>query len=732
EYHLDFTINVEDWTDEGSIDDYEPGGNVDADGLVFTNTSAGDITYDADTRTVTIGITGTEQFTLTGASTSGYFVTMYYENGDQDNQWLEVTPAPDYVQTKADDNSKIEYTIKLVEHYVGKYPVATLRFTDKITAKESIVIVQPLAKPTVSMISQSAEGSFDDETNTCVLAQTTSVADPYVQFKVFASGGSKMKFEAGYDIPNWLEVTPSADQSDPISNYKLTVNTSAANFPYPFPDAGKTIEFVNKANADMNQSIIVKMQSYLSVTGTTSSGSNYTSSSNTITFTPTLATTTSPYITLNVQATRGSKLTSTDFSAGSQQWIVVDQGMEQNNYSSSYKITLNALANDFPTDDISDKTFEVENKLDGKTKIPVTIKLVTSAPEFKSATPTNASSGAFSFYNGSARNIHLFDDGSSVKLTVFSLGGCSVANKPAWVEVTSPSKSNCMEFTFKITGTADENATGDIVLTNSAGSLSIPVYARKKDIRLSGFATNNSYTSTSNIAASRPSITYYPSQKNYFTFKVRSPFGISASDNINWINYPDITETVTQSNGDKIQTIKVTQYNSISASTSNTRRKIGTITLTGTTTAIKKYIDLKTEHMTCNDIATTEPPKEIHTNYGRYWMTQSLDWAKAGQYESYKNRCPEGWKLLSAPEMTYLFAGRSISHPGRGEIYYYNNSTDRSYAASKVGYTIVSGRPGWFFVPNESSENAFTLGVASGNNGCDLRCWRAYNGSTDN
>lgn len=83
---------MEDWTDEGNIDDYEPGGDVDADGLTFANTGTGDADYDAVTRTVTMGLTGTEQFTLTGASTSGYFVTLYYENGDKDNQWLDITP----------------------------------------------------------------------------------------------------------------------------------------------------------------------------------------------------------------------------------------------------------------------------------------------------------------------------------------------------------------------------------------------------------------------------------------------------------------------------------------------------------------------------------------------------------------------------------------------------------------------------------------------------------------
>ena len=59
-------------------------------------------TYHKDSRTVTMAITDDAQFTIEGASATGYYVTMYYEGGDTDHQWLTMTPAADNGLTKAD------------------------------------------------------------------------------------------------------------------------------------------------------------------------------------------------------------------------------------------------------------------------------------------------------------------------------------------------------------------------------------------------------------------------------------------------------------------------------------------------------------------------------------------------------------------------------------------------------------------------------------------------------
>ena len=243
EYHLDFTINVEDWTDEGNIDDYEPGGEADENGMVVNITDANG-TYDTDTRTVTMAITNDVQFTIEGNSTSGYFTTLYYENGDVDHQWLTINPEADYMPTKAEAAPTI-YTVSKKNEYIGtKFPVAFIRFTDKISAKETVIIVEPISNPVVTKISSSDGCSYID--NIMTLYQSKEDTPPSMGFKVFASGGSEFSLnENGNVWEDWLTITPRTKQDLSQSEYTLTLNASSANIPSPYPSTGKTIYIIN-------------------------------------------------------------------------------------------------------------------------------------------------------------------------------------------------------------------------------------------------------------------------------------------------------------------------------------------------------------------------------------------------------------------------------------------------------------------------------------------------------
>ena len=265
EYHLDFTINVKDWTDEGNIDDYEPGGGADENGMVVNITDANG-TYDTDTRTVTMAITNDVQFTIEGNSTSGYFTTLYYENGDVDHQWLTINPEADYMPTKAEAVPTI-YTVSKKNEYIGtKFPVAFIRFTDKISAKETVVIVQPIANPVVKEKTISSGSTIDVDAGEIVLYQSSSVTSPAVEFSVFSSGGSKLEFPDGDTPGNWLTISPATEQDLSQSNYTLTLNSSAADFPDPFPVDGKTIHIVNKGDETKKTTLTLKLKSDIIVT----------------------------------------------------------------------------------------------------------------------------------------------------------------------------------------------------------------------------------------------------------------------------------------------------------------------------------------------------------------------------------------------------------------------------------------------------------------------------------
>ena len=69
--------------------------------------------------------------------------------------------------------------------------------------------------------------------------------------------------------------------------------------------------------------------------------------------------------------------------------------------------------------------------------------------------------------------MYLFNDNSTVKLTVFSLGGCKVVNAPSWMTVIPGTTNNTMEITFK---QASSTSTENISATIKMGASSLFFY----------------------------------------------------------------------------------------------------------------------------------------------------------------------------------------------------------------------------------------------------------------
>lgn len=114
-------------------------------------------------------------------------------------------------------------------------------------------------------------------------------------------------------------------------------------------------------------------------------------------------------------------------------------------------------------------------------------------------------------------------------------------NVPSWMTVTPGETKNTMELTFKQkTVPTSEDISATIQIQNKLDNtkkIAITVYNKMLGVRFRDFYGSNSYSYVeggSSITASTPSVVYFPTQKNYFTFKVRTPFGISVSDNTQW------------------------------------------------------------------------------------------------------------------------------------------------------------------------------------------------------
>lgn len=415
EYHLDFTINVEDWTDEGNIDDYEPGGEADENGMVVNITDANG-TYDTDTRTVTMAITNDVQFTIEGNSTSGYFTTLYYENGDVDHQWLTINPEADYMPTK----TEAAPTIYTVEYIGTKFPVAFIRFTDKISAKETVVIVQPIADPVVKEKTISSGSTIDVDAGEIVLYQSSSVTSPAVEFSVFSSGGSKLEFPDGDTPGNWLTISPATEQDLSQSNYTLTLNSSAADFPDPFPVDGKTIHIVNKGDETKKTIFKLKLKSDITATSAIAGNAEFDASKDILR----LYNNPNDKITLNVNAVGGVELDATV------DWLTVDKTITDKN-TNTYVFSVGAGA----STGVSQKlTFR--SKADNSITKVYTVYSIKKELVFNNYTDNSSYSDIDNLSNANPAITYFPCEGSYCEFTVVSPKGVNISASSVWASVT--------------------------------------------------------------------------------------------------------------------------------------------------------------------------------------------------------------------------------------------------------------------------------------------------------
>ena len=407
EYKLDFTINVADWTDEGNIDDYEPGGDTDKDGFTITPVT-GDMTYDKPSRTVTMSIVDGTQFTIEGNSPTGYYTTMYYENGDLAHQWLEMDPKADNM-TKADVVPST-FTVKKNAAYKGtKFPIATIRFTDKITAKETIVIVQPIANPVVKGVTHTEGSSFND--NEVLLNKTSTVTDPSVTVSVFASGGSELE-----NVPDWLKVSPASSQTLSNAPYVFTADVSNASFPNPFPTDGVTITVKNSGDKSKTQDITIKMKSNVTVSCAAAGQAEYDTNSNAVR----LYNDENAKVTLNVNSIGGTEL------VNKPDWLTVTDDGNKNDGKYTFYVANNATTG-------VNSSFQIRSKADNSIIKTYKVYSISTKVTFSTPTKSNNYTTIYSFTTATPTIDYFACSGSYIDFTVNSPKGITVSD--SWTKL---------------------------------------------------------------------------------------------------------------------------------------------------------------------------------------------------------------------------------------------------------------------------------------------------------
>lgn len=228
DYHLDFTLNVADWNDEGSVDDYEPD-NKPGEITISIPDSFKDDTEDSydDARkihTISMSLAAGSEFTARVGATSPLQVTKTYAGGVSSKKydWLQVS-APIISRVGGSDYS---YTFSLTKDYTaGFYPRCTVRMFDSLSGDESIIYVDALSvpQPVAEKQPDKAPNGKSDNPNTYdpvnASASLYRITGSMVRVRLACPDG----LEEVTQKPAWLDVDYES-QSGPEYTYRLTLN----------------------------------------------------------------------------------------------------------------------------------------------------------------------------------------------------------------------------------------------------------------------------------------------------------------------------------------------------------------------------------------------------------------------------------------------------------------------------------------------------------------------------
>ena len=250
EYHLDCTLYVADWTDDGSIDDFKPDQDSGEIDVTIPAEFTDDTKYDPDTRSVSMSLKPKSQFTVTTTATANLTIYKKYVGGidAQQYDWLEISePA---VSTKA-ASMNYNYTFSLKENYtLGRYPRAVLRFTNTMNGSETTFFVEAVSVPQADgtpQVGDNNPNSFDAENK---LVNLYRITGSNAHVRITCPDGSEVDSK-----PDWLDVAVYK-QSGAETIYSFTLNDRDVT---DVADDKGTVVFYNKKANDLKTDIVVQL-----------------------------------------------------------------------------------------------------------------------------------------------------------------------------------------------------------------------------------------------------------------------------------------------------------------------------------------------------------------------------------------------------------------------------------------------------------------------------------------
>ena len=253
EYHLDFTLKVDDWGEAGNLDDYDP--NVNGAGeLIVTipDPFKDDTHYSKETRTVNMSLKAGSKFYVETRSVAMLTLQKKYVGGlsAQQYDWLEISdPETSLVPEAGQTNYK--YTVSIKDGYdKTRFPRAVVRITSVIDASETVLFIEAVAAPQVGDAVQDAgnRNTLDPDLLTASLYRVTSSK---VKVNVSCPDGSTIA-----SLPDWLEAKV-LETKVPVITYELSLKEGSRDVEVA-GNEGEVV-FQNAKDNSLNTAITVKL-----------------------------------------------------------------------------------------------------------------------------------------------------------------------------------------------------------------------------------------------------------------------------------------------------------------------------------------------------------------------------------------------------------------------------------------------------------------------------------------
>lgn len=244
-YHLDFTLEVADWEDGESVDDYEPDNSFDktAKVVLSTEADANEGAYVLDNGNISVLPKDGSKFAFTMGSNSVLTEDIIYKTGSE--EWLV---AGDRSTKAASASMETTFTYKVDKSKLsGTILPVTIRLTNKASGARKEITVVPTQGPTISWNSVSDNyNTFDPKTMTATIYNVDQQAitlhalaetrtDPETQLETTGSTATVVN-----SLP-WLSV--AGDGSTAEADYTITLSTAQS-----LPAANATVDFTSTAS----------------------------------------------------------------------------------------------------------------------------------------------------------------------------------------------------------------------------------------------------------------------------------------------------------------------------------------------------------------------------------------------------------------------------------------------------------------------------------------------------